>query len=45
MSVDAEFCSETQMSNYSQKIKVFQALAVRDMTGVQGLLNPLTPKI
>ena len=45
MSVDAEFCTETQMSDYSQEIKVFQALAVRDMTGVQGLLNPLTPKI
>ena len=44
MSVDAEFCTETQMSDYSQEIKVFQALAVRDITGVQVLLNPLTPK-
>ena len=44
MSVDAEFCTETQMSDYRQEIKVFQALAVRDMTGVQVLLNPLTPK-
>ena len=45
MSVDAEFCTETQMSDYSQEIKVFQALAVKDITGVQVLLNPLIPKI